>query len=184
MAKIAILLATLGAAAAAAATSSLAPRVDQLPDCSIQCITDGAADFGCQLTDFNCLCSQLEDLVAQVSPCLVHAGCGMTEVTGKQPASHATPKPTRRVPYRAANTARRHGHVCFQTLREQLKQQRLHGHRRELCRPNLRSRQRRGRSIITTTLWFGHGYGHRHGGRDNLRGASPFPSLPLLTAVR
>jgi hypothetical protein len=81
MAKIAILLATLGAAAAAAATSSLAPRVDQLPDCSIQCITDGAADFGCQLTDFNCLCSQLEDLVAQVSPCLVHAGCGMTEVT-------------------------------------------------------------------------------------------------------
>lgn len=70
---------------AAAAASDFQDVVDQFPECSLECIVAGAEKFDCQVTDIECQCGKMEDITAEVAPCMVKAGCGFEDITGTQP---------------------------------------------------------------------------------------------------
>jgi len=66
---------------AAAAASDFQDVVDQFPECSLECIVAGAEKFDCQVTDIECQCGKMEDITAEVAPCMVKAGCGFEDIT-------------------------------------------------------------------------------------------------------
>ena len=58
----------------------------KLPACSIECIAEGALQFGCDITDLDCQCSQVQEINKEVAPCLVNkGGCSFAEITGSLP---------------------------------------------------------------------------------------------------
>lgn len=78
MKKLSILVAV-----ATGAFANLLELQAQLPECSLQCIAEGAAKFGCSITDISCQCSQLQAMTKEVAPCLAQEGCDMEQITGK-----------------------------------------------------------------------------------------------------
>ncbi|EHK25612.1 uncharacterized protein TRIVIDRAFT_19266 [Trichoderma virens Gv29-8] len=71
--------------AALVASTSSAPNItsllDSLPPCSINCIVDGVAKDGCNLSDLSCGCSKINELTKIVSPCLAKANCTLQDMT-------------------------------------------------------------------------------------------------------
>ncbi|KAL6857651.1 hypothetical protein ACO1O0_005092 [Amphichorda felina] len=79
-----ISLAALTHAVPAIATTSsdILKLQAQLPECSVQCIAEVAAEFDCSVTDISCQCSQVEAITKEVAPCLVKKGkCSFEEIT-------------------------------------------------------------------------------------------------------
>lgn len=69
----------------AAAASEFQDIVGQFPKCSLECIVAGAEKFDCQVTDIECQCGKMEEITAEVAPCMVNAGCGFEDITGTPP---------------------------------------------------------------------------------------------------
>lgn len=65
----------------AVVASELTDVLSQFPDCSLECIAAGAESFDCDLTDLDCQCGQMEGITAEVSPCMVEAGCEFEDIT-------------------------------------------------------------------------------------------------------
>ncbi|VUC27520.1 unnamed protein product [Clonostachys rosea] len=74
-----LLAATTGAAAAS--VDDLLTIQAKLPKCSISCIASGAKALGCNVTDFECQCENYEAIKDETAPCMVKAGCNLTEIT-------------------------------------------------------------------------------------------------------
>lgn len=55
--------------------------LQKFPKCALDCVTAGAKEVGCGILDLTCECSKFEQLTKIVTPCLVHAGCKLEEVT-------------------------------------------------------------------------------------------------------
>lgn len=62
--------------------SDLADLISQFPECSLECIAAGAEMFDCEISDIECQCGKMEEITAEVSPCMVDAGCGFEDITG------------------------------------------------------------------------------------------------------
>ncbi|KAH7011499.1 hypothetical protein EDB80DRAFT_837410 [Ilyonectria destructans] len=73
----------LATAAATNATdlAALAQFQASLPKCAVKCLAIGAKEHGCETTDVECQCSQLESIIKTTSPCLVKAGCDLDEIS-------------------------------------------------------------------------------------------------------
>ncbi|KAG5912921.1 hypothetical protein E4U53_005094 [Claviceps sorghi] len=52
-----------------------------LPGCALQCLAEQVLAHGCALDDLLCHCHRIEPIIRGVSPCLVHAGCNLQELT-------------------------------------------------------------------------------------------------------
>ncbi|UPL01016.1 hypothetical protein LCI18_011950 [Fusarium solani-melongenae] len=65
----------------ALAIDSLTELMDQLPKCSIECLTNALSEQGCSLTDVQCACSNVQAIVESASPCLIIAGCALDELS-------------------------------------------------------------------------------------------------------
>lgn len=79
-----VLLALAALTRAVLSATDISELQDQLPDCSIECIAEGAAKFDCAITDISCQCSKMEEITQEVSPCLVNkGGCSFEEITGQ-----------------------------------------------------------------------------------------------------
>jgi hypothetical protein len=69
------------AMAPAAALANILQLQSQLPACSLQCLSEGADMFGCTVTDLTCMCSKVQDMTAEVAPCMVNVGdCELEEI--------------------------------------------------------------------------------------------------------
>lgn len=55
--------------------------LQEFPKCALDCVTAGSKEVGCGVLDLTCECSKFEQLTKIVTPCLVHAGCKLEEVT-------------------------------------------------------------------------------------------------------
>ena len=53
---------------------------ESLPICAVSCIIQGATAHNCTLSDFRCSCNHISVNVRNVLPCLVRAGCNLTEL--------------------------------------------------------------------------------------------------------
>lgn len=74
----------------ALAIDSLTELMDQLPKCSIECLTNALSEQGCSLTDVQCACSNVQAIVESASPCLIIAGCALDELSSTSfPIMHA-----------------------------------------------------------------------------------------------
>jgi hypothetical protein len=72
------------AVAPAAALANILQLQSQLPACSVQCLSEGADMFGCTVTDLTCMCSKVQDMTAEVAPCMVNVGdCELEEILRK-----------------------------------------------------------------------------------------------------
>ncbi|KAJ4317506.1 hypothetical protein N0V84_007334 [Fusarium piperis] len=65
----------------ALAVDSLTEIMNELPRCSIQCLTTALSERSCSATDVRCVCSNLQAIVQSASPCLVAAGCDLNELS-------------------------------------------------------------------------------------------------------
>ena len=83
MKKISILSLLLALSAATTEAANFTEVASQLPECSLECIQKAAEKFDCQVVDLECQCGKMEEITDEVSPCMVTAGCGMEEITGK-----------------------------------------------------------------------------------------------------
>lgn len=72
----------IAALAASVACSEISELQAKLPECSIQCLAEGAATHDCGVTDLECQCSKQEAITKTVSPCFVKAGCDLEDITG------------------------------------------------------------------------------------------------------
>ncbi|KAL7949480.1 hypothetical protein V8C42DRAFT_311018 [Trichoderma barbatum] len=71
----------LFAALAACAAPSLNSLLNSLPKCSVNCIVEGVAKDGCNISDLACGCSKINELTKIVSPCLAEANCTLEDMT-------------------------------------------------------------------------------------------------------
>ncbi|CAG9992633.1 unnamed protein product [Clonostachys byssicola] len=76
-----ILLAAVTGSAAAASVDDLLKIQAKLPKCSVGCIASGATALGCNITDFECQCNNYEAIKDETAPCMVKAGCNLTEIS-------------------------------------------------------------------------------------------------------
>lgn len=75
---------TTSAAASTATATGLVDLVTELPSCALSCLDDAATSIGCTASNLTCLCSNSDDLISDIGPCLLLSGdCTSDEESSK-----------------------------------------------------------------------------------------------------
>ncbi|KAB5575389.1 hypothetical protein GE09DRAFT_592312 [Coniochaeta sp. 2T2.1] len=67
-------------AATTSSSTSLPSLLASFPQCVFGCFSQAATAVNCQPTDFTCLCADSSALITNIGPCILTAGCSVSEI--------------------------------------------------------------------------------------------------------
>lgn len=67
------------AVAAAQNSTSLPDLVAQLPTCAADCLSEGASNANCTVTDFSCICENKDSFLSGAATCVITSSCTSEE---------------------------------------------------------------------------------------------------------